>query len=79
MKIQVTLEDIQKGKRFNPNYCPIALAASRACGKMVCVGHTCMQVLGEFGYRDLPDVARNFTYLFDNNESVQPFEFEINL
>lgn len=38
MKIQITQDDIENGKRFDPCECPVALAAKRALGVSVHVG-----------------------------------------
>lgn len=84
MKIQVTLEDIQKGSPASPSYCPIARAAKRACGldlqeEGIVVGSSCIRRLTSKDYKDLPRIAQDFIHRFDNRLSVEPFEFEINL
>ena len=80
MRIDVTQEDIDRGKRSRPCECPLAIAASRATGRPCSVG------LDRIGFDDglalewpLPDIAFKFRWDFDNGQPVQPFGFDLPL
>lgn len=77
MLIQVTAEDIAKGRRFYPEYCPVALAMRRQVKSTMTVG----------GYYarydavttvDLPTEVVSFIRAFDSLQPVKPFSFEFN-
>lgn len=76
--IDVTEEDIRNGK-FSNFHCPIALAGTRALGRLCAVGLTTLWVYktGQSGY--LPIEARDFVDAFDGHRNVQPFSFELTL
>lgn len=79
-RIEVTQEDIEKGKLGECSACPIALAMRRATGKPFEVG-TDIYWLG-FDLRSermLPPEAALFVSDFDDKKPVQPFSFEIEL
>ena len=48
MKIQVTKEDIKKGEQGSCEYCPVALAIQRVCGKdkIIIVDHSHADLFG---------------------------------
>lgn len=74
MKIKITQEHIDSGKRINGKCCPIALALIDAgfCNVQVCVGRV---ELGK-AVVVLSDSAREFMLRFDAFGSGEPFEFE---
>lgn len=81
MKIEVTAEDIARGKRGNACHCPIALAAERAGMRHVKVD---LDSIGEkftggcWGrWSYLPVDACEFVDRFDKGLPVEPFAFEI--
>ncbi len=76
MLIQVTTDHIDKGRRFRPECCPIALAIIDAGFEDVraCSGYT---LIGESRIL-LPEEANTFMLHFDCNIPIEPFEFEFN-
>lgn len=81
MKIQVTSEHIQNGKRTSAFNCPIALAMKDTGLANVSVGPKHAVVVNTAGDKiiSLPIEVRSFIKTFDDNLPVEPFEFEINL
>jgi hypothetical protein len=84
-KIQVTNEDIRKGRRGTICHCPIARAVKRelgAAGREVRVFPTLLRFqnrrLGQFDIC-MPSEAKAFVKDFDGGEQVQPFEFDIKI
>ena len=75
MKISVTQEDIDKGKREDSCVCPIALAVRRQTGRLFHIDDT----NADDGYDtiQLPIKARQFVRSYDNGNPVEPFEFEL--
>lgn len=80
MKISVTQEHIDQGKKNDNRACPIALAIndatktnSASVGWFSCSFHT---HLGRVT-RSLPVQASRFIDYFDGGNSVSPFEFEV--
>ena len=81
--INVTKEDIARGRPRRPNSCPVALATQRALDASVSAG--CIAVTGiecsileehgEYSYYALPDSARAFIKNFDNEKPGKPFRF----
>jgi|LakMenEpi03Aug12_release.lakeMendotaPanAssembly.Ray.scaffolds.fasta_scaffold2967600_1 hypothetical protein len=83
--VEVTREDIQKGKPESGNMCPIARAVRRV------VGRKAIYVLPGGGIRinynqlwraDKHDMVRNFIENFDENETrryCRPFSFYLTL
>lgn len=83
MKIQVTQDDIDHGKKRSCSGCPIGRAIARATGKDCLVGQSSVK-LGKTWFRTpeerwlvLPDIASMFIRRFDDGEKVEPFEFEV--
>jgi hypothetical protein len=85
MKIKVTREDINLGRPNSSYFCPLAYAVGR-------LFHDCRVIVGSseinlFILRDgvefpnkafkLPLKAKEFIKKFDNEEYVEPFEFEL--
>ncbi len=82
--IDVTQEDIDRGRRSDDCYCPIALSVARTLGVMVRVTRRNIYIWdgcnGDGSYLAcLPDVAHDFVDAFDRNgaQAVKPFTFEI--
>jgi len=80
MRITVTQEDIDDGKRQDPFCCPIALATKRDTSMDVSVTRSDLQL-----YRNssrtlwralMPPDATTFTDDFDAGRPVMPFSFE---
>lgn len=80
MKIEVTQEDIEKGKRGSKCYCPIALALMRAQPtRCVSVGALTVALDLPRVCLNLPHRVRCWIYDFDSGEAVAPFEFDLDL
>lgn len=81
MKIQVTADDIYRGKPCEVFHCPIARALERATGRAVYVNHVLFAVFDEKGLKSdeylLPREAQQFIKHYDKNEAVDSFEFEV--
>jgi hypothetical protein len=80
--VEVTQEDIDKGKRGDPWCCPAARALERATGKKwSVVGPLCSRVDDRkqaIGKRiTLPQEVFDFVRAFDGGEPVSPFSFEL--
>lgn len=77
LTVKVTADDIEKGERGNPCFCPIAQAVRRELDLQVPhlteVGELCM-IVRSATFR-LPDTARKFVDDFDSGRDVEPFEF----
>lgn len=75
--IDVTADDIAKGKPKEPCDCPIAIATDRAFGGGVAI--SCGQTLIGINFVDysLPVPARRFIRRFDDGENVKPFSFSV--
>lgn len=80
MKIEVTKEDIDMGTRWDYNFCPIALAITRALQVGVYVANATVFCSGIALYR-LPEVAIRFIEDFDcdGHRAVKPFTFELDM
>lgn len=81
-KIQVTEEDIMKGRPRAYCECPIALALIRVFGQSRVCGVTGQTIdIAECGWADdeipLPSECAKFVNRFDTGELVGPFEFEL--
>lgn len=81
IRIDVTEEDIQAGRRRNGLQCPLALALQRGLGRMVVVNYAsysrpCPGV-AEPDYRYLPSDVVRWRIDFDAGKPVSPFSFEI--
>jgi len=79
MKIQITREDIDKGKMCNSYDCPGAVAIQRALNtKKVSVRERYVTVFESASYQiPTPPVLREFIDAFDASEIVKPIEFEL--
>jgi hypothetical protein len=81
MRIEVTAEDIVKGKRMDCGLCPVALAIKRATGTAFSVGYmTCCPAGGTVRDRlELPAEARAFVHDFDCHMQTAPFAFDLDI
>ncbi len=84
VRVEVTQDDIDKGKPGNPCKCMLALAISRAMGEPWEVGFSFadneIEVDGEWvrtRRADLPGDALQAILSFDRHETVMPFDFEM--
>lgn len=78
MKITVTQEDIEKGKRGCRN-CPIALATNRTTLLDAAVYPHCIISVDMGTVWVLPKKAQQFIQRFDDGKPVHPFTFDIEL
>jgi hypothetical protein len=87
MRIEVTQEDIDAGKRADACDCPVALAICRASGFSVSVRYsTVYRLQSEIHAWDsraylgeLPNAARYFVVDFDEGRAVAPFAFDLDI
>jgi hypothetical protein len=82
VKIEVTQDDIEKGKRNQCNLCPVARAVKRVAhiwgvGSPGVYPTERMAPLNSIA--DLPYKARTFVCRFDNALPVKPFTFTLNI
>lgn len=80
--IDVTAEDIRCGQRQTSGSCPIALALIRSGLRNPHVYHNADAYIGAPALREwllLPAEAASFIYRFDDEESVEPFSFELDV
>jgi len=82
MRVHVTLDHINAGKRTDPEACPIALALCEATGSQGWeVGDDLAHRhdyddLDRCDHWHLPEVATRFVRDFDAGRPVRPFSFE---
>ena len=80
-KVEVTKEDIQKGKPCKENMCPIARAVRRVVGKKavwVSAGGTIKINHFQLGKCNKSDLVSNFVINFDDKDKrryCRPFSF----
>lgn len=80
MKIEVTEQDIKDGKPGQCVYCPIAIALKRETGWIWSVMYySADTLLGPFHRAIMPPAAQSWIEDFDNNESVYPFSFDLDV
>ena len=82
MKISVTEQHVQNGRRADPHHDPVALALYDAGFGEVYVGTTEISVrkipfTGNWTKVPVPHSVSDFMFDFDNGKPVEPFEFEI--
>lgn len=77
MKIVVTQDDIDNGRRESPTHCPIALAARRQFPHRYVLATADHLLVGGLTYYWLPPVAVSFVDDFDEGYPVQPISFEV--
>ncbi len=82
-KIEVTKEDIQKGKPLKCNTCPIARAIRRVVGKKrVAVLYGYIKVGNKYAYVSKPNMVEKFIDNFDSADSrryCRPFSFTLRI
>lgn len=77
MKIHVTQEDIDAGKRYNSEYCPVALALKRKLPRYKwTVGHRFLHYKRQI--KTPKSVSRKIAQ-FDGGYPVEPFAFSFTL
>ena len=90
MKVEVTAEDIAKGKPLDPYICPVGLAVARALGVDLAahfasglwnnVGYAVFRrtiTLGHCSDWPAPSKVGVFISAYENGEAVEPFTFDI--
>lgn len=79
MKIEVTAEDIQRGRKGNACSCPIHRAGRRAGLIDFEVWNKAVSVYldGKKKNYPLPEVAQQFIKKFDCGQPVEPIAFEL--
>ena len=70
IKVEVTQEDIEKGKKRDSSCCPVALACKRV------VNLTWSEVFQRVGY-NYDRIISRWIGKFDRGEKVEPFSFEL--
>ena len=76
MRVSVTHDHIKKAKRGTFHACPIALALRDVNGGRVAIVTTTHARMGALRC-DLPAEAKKFIDDFDREQSVEPFEFDL--
>jgi hypothetical protein len=78
VKINITLDDIWRGRPYSMSECPIALAIARAVGGNVKVFVHVRDgtVVGEKVFY-LHEIASAFIDRFDKGKKVEPFSFDL--
>ncbi len=83
IQIDVTQEDIDKGRRGHCELCPIARALQRATGALSVdvtdLGVSWWNMEDEQFAAALPEVAAAFIVRFDDCGEAQPFSFSVTL
>ena len=75
MRIEVTQEHIDKGRRHCLRLCPIALALREATGRVWSVSFDCLRPhRGRFYSANL---TRSFMLRFDAGKPCEPFSFDL--
>jgi hypothetical protein len=82
--VEVTQADIDRGVPGDACGCPVALAATRATGKLVSVGPVTIRYAHNMHRVKLPAAAERFIHNFDLHPEQgrvvpNPFTFEIDL
>ena len=77
MRIEVTAEDIAKGRRGGFN-CPVAVAMNRAGCRQALAGFYELNSLNSLrSCCETPLLVKAFIKAYDANEDVVPFSFEL--
>ncbi len=77
--VEVTAQDIAKGRKFGCTTCPVALAVARVTGGQCYVGGGYLDVFGVYEVIEHTDRVAAFIEQFDGGEPVQPFEFDLTI
>lgn len=74
LRVEVTADDIKRGKKNEPEHCPIARAIDRLYpGNEVSVNDDTAEI--DDCTFSLPLIAERFVSRFDAGEKVKPFKF----
>jgi hypothetical protein len=73
--VEVTQDDIDRGRRGKCLACPIARAMNRRTGIAFSVSGSFVRIVGKQKMFSLPDCCAAFAYHFDNFRPVAPFSF----
>ena len=82
MKITVTKEDIEQGRRHHPSHCPIGRAVGRSGLPHYCVTRSAILIGGSSSRATallLPEPIQHWILAFDEARPVQPVSFELGL
>ena len=82
MRITVTIEDIEAGRRYDPVRCPVARALRRTGMAYFTVMESAVRLRDEDHYGGLlvlPGLVQDWIRGFDRGEPVQPIDFELEL
>lgn len=81
LKINVTQQNIIKGRKYTSKSCPIALAFKEAGIKKVEVKNLqfLLRKSEDSIMYDLPRMARKFIRAFDEGRPVKPFSFNVKI
>jgi len=80
MRIKVTIEDIERGRRYDPVRCPVAQALHRAGMVFFTVMESAVRLRDEDqhgGLLVLPASIQDWIRSFDRGEPVEPISFEL--
>jgi hypothetical protein len=77
MTIEVTQDDIDRGRSQSFTECPIAIACRRATGMTILISNEYAYIDAWHEQSHLPQAARWFVAGFDNGCRVHPFSFEL--
>lgn len=73
VRIEVTAQDIRRGKKADPDHCPVARALRRAGLPKAWAGDSHYGWGEETASWPLPKRAKRFIEAFDNGMPVRPF------
>jgi hypothetical protein len=82
MRITVTIEDIEAGRRYDPVRCPVARALRRSGMAYFTVMESAVRLRDEEHYGGLlvlPGTVQDWIRGFDRGEPVEPISFELEL
>jgi hypothetical protein len=76
-RVEVTADDIRRGRRYECRYCPVALALNRATGEAWEVGPRFAWTHRGGPAVPLPPAAAAFVDRFDIHGRGDPFSFDL--
>src|SRR5208337_1065748 len=82
MRITVTIEDIEAGRRYDPVRCPVARALRRTGMAYFTVMESAVRLRDEEHYGGLlvlPGAVQDWIRGFDRGEPVEPISFDLEL
>jgi hypothetical protein len=80
MTIRITREDIENGRRCDPDCCPVGSALSRSGVEHLGVVGTGVMMMDERHYTEvvpLPGVVKDWILAYDGKRPVEPISFEL--